>query len=578
MPSDTFQYKRLGEILVDFGYLDQIDIDLAVSIQKTEKKQLGQILVEKGLVSWNDIAQALSKQYDLPFMDSIAELEISSDILSIINKQMAERWRVIPFGLDGSNRLKVLIDMVGNLSVLKRDIQFLTSHEPCFFIISKPNLDLLFKEYFGRSIDAVEELKHVIAEKEKTIQEDAKNITVTSEAASKQKDDEQTPIIRVVNEMIMQAIREDASDIHIEPYDKKVRVRYRIDGMLRKVAEYPTNLHSSVISRIKILSKLDISERRVPQDGKFYMKDEREQFDFRVSMLPTVYGEKAVLRLLKMSQSTKHLHELGLSDYNLKRMNYLLDIPYGIILLTGPTGSGKSTTLVGILNRLKDVSTNIVTVEDPVEYSIEGITQCQIHPEIGLTFARYLRAILRQDPDIIMVGEIRDKETAQLAVEASMTGHLVLSTLHTNTAGAAVSRLLNLGIEPDLLGVSLLGVVGQRLVRVLCNHCKRTVPFKHDEFLDIARKIAPNASLETEIERVGCQECRKVGYRGRTAIHEVLIVDKKIRHLMNENAPESMIERMAHTTGMRTMYEDGVEKALQGLTTFEEIKRVAIGD
>ncbi|HQA95728.1 MAG TPA: GspE/PulE family protein, partial [Thermotogota bacterium] len=335
-------------------------------------------------------------------------------------------------------------------------------------------------------------------------------------------------------------------------------------------------LHNSIVSRIKIISKLDIAERRLPQDGKFFVRVKGEQYDFRVSTMPSIFGEKIVLRLLRVSNSTKRLDNLGLSEYNYKRLNYLLQSPYGILLVTGPTGSGKSTTLVGILNQLKEVTNNMITVEDPVEYSVTGITQCQVQPEIGLTFARYLRAILRQDPDIIMVGEIRDKETAILAMEASMTGHLVLSTLHTNTASAAINRLVNMGIEADVLGVSLIGIVAQRLVRTLCDSCKKKVPLVSEEMEKIASQLQPGQPEYFTYIPEGCQQCRKTGYRGRTAIHEVLIMDKKLRSLMLENTPERIVEEYARKAGMRTMFEDGIHKALMGITSIDEIKRVAI--
>jgi type IV pilus assembly protein PilB len=450
----------------------------------------------------------------------------------------------------------------------------MTNLEPSFIIVPKPQLDSLLKEYFGSSIQVAEDLKESLA-----AEEPEENIFELSDLSVQNEEktaENSGPIIKLVNQIILQAIEQDVSDIHIEPYEKLVRVRYRVDGMLRKIAEYPSKMHHSVISRIKILSDLDIAERRLPQDGKFYLKNKGEQYDFRVSTMPTVNGEKVVLRLLKVSNSNKRLTDLGFSDYNYNRLEYLLKFPYGIILVTGPTGSGKSTTLVGIINHLKNVTQNIVTVEDPVEYSISGVNQSQTHAEIGLNFARFLRAILRQDPDIIMIGEIRDKETAQLAIEASMTGHLVLSTLHTNTASAAVNRLLNLGIEPDLLGVSLLGVMGQRLVRTICPECKKKRPLLNKEFRETAKLLLPNEDEYYEHYGSGCQTCRKTGYKGRTGIHEVLIVDKKIRQMMNEGAPESQIEAIARKSGMRTMFEDGMLKSISGETTIDEIKRVAI--
>ena len=568
-----FQYKRLGEILTETGYVTKQNIQTAIALQKQEKKPLGQILVEKGFVTWQDIAQALSQQYDIPYMETVAELEFSSELLSLLGKQNCEKWRIIPYKKEDS-RITLLTDEVMDINNILRTVKFMTNLEPSFIIVPKPQLDSLLKEYFGSNIQVAEDLKKSLeADGTEEAVFDLSDLSVEREDKSAENSG---PIIKLVNQIILQAIEQDVSDIHIEPYAKLVRVRYRVDGMLRKIAEYPAKMHHSVISRIKILSDLDIAERRLPQDGKFYLKNKGEQYDFRVSTMPTVNGEKIVLRLLKVSNSNKRLTDLGFSDYNYSRLEYLLKFPYGIILVTGPTGSGKSTTLVGIINHLKNVTHNIVTVEDPVEYSISGVNQCQTHAEIGLNFARFLRAILRQDPDIIMVGEIRDKETAQLAIEASMTGHLVLSTLHTNTASAAVSRLLNLGIEPDLLGVSLLGVMGQRLIRTICPECKKKEPLHNVEFKEMAKLLLPNEQDYYEYTGSGCQSCRKTGYKGRTGIHEVLIVDKKIRQLMNEKAPESQIEAIARKSGMRTMFEDGIIKAIHGETTIDEIKRVAI--
>lgn len=568
-----FQYKRLGEILTETGYVTKQNIQTAITLQKKEKKPLGRILVEKGYVTWEDIAQALSKQYDLPYMETVSELEFSSELLSLIGKQNCEKWRIMPYEKE-DNKIKVLTDEVSDINNILRTIKFMTNLEPSFIIVPKPQLDSLLKEYFGSSIQVAEDLKESLAAEDP--EENIFELSDLSVQSEEKTAENSGPIIKLVNQIILQAIEQDVSDIHIEPYEKLVRVRYRVDGMLRKIAEYPSKMHHSVISRIKILSDLDIAERRLPQDGKFYLKNKGEQYDFRVSTMPTVNGEKVVLRLLKVSNSNKRLTDLGFSDYNYNRLEYLLKFPYGIILVTGPTGSGKSTTLVGIINHLKNVTQNIVTVEDPVEYSISGVNQCQTHAEIGLNFARFLRAILRQDPDIIMIGEIRDKETAQLAIEASMTGHLVLSTLHTNTASAAVNRLLNLGIEPDLLGVSLLGVMGQRLVRTICPECKKKRPLLNKEFRETAKLLLPNEDEYYEYYGSGCQTCRKTGYKGRTGIHEVLIVDKKIRQLMNEGAPESQIEAIARKSGMRTMFEDGMLKSISGETTIDEIKRVAI--
>ncbi len=568
-------FKKLGEVLVENAGVSKKDIDLAVSLQKKEKKPIGQILVEKGIITWNEIAKAISKQYRIPLIEDISNLEIQPRALSVFSKANAENWRFIPFEITEDDRIKILTDQVNNIISMSKDIRFMVEKTPDFYITSTPNIDLLLKEYFGSNIEIVKDLGKEDTEERETESFELGDITYSGKEET---EEDSSPVINSVNQIIFDAVSQNASDIHIEPFEKMVRVRYRIDGLLRKITEYPIKVHSSVVSRIKILAKLDIAERRLPQDGKFFRIRDGEQYDFRISTMPSVHGEKIVMRILRVSNSTKRLTDIGFSDHNMERVKHLLEYPYGIILVSGPTGSGKSTTLVGILNHLKSITKNIVTIEDPVEYSISGITQCQVHPEIGLNFARFLRSILRQDPDMIMVGEIRDKETAQLAIEASMTGHLVFSTLHTNTAAAAVSRLLNLGIEPDMLGVSLLGVISQRLVRTLCSNCKKTEIVTDESIINDARKIMKNSSEFLSYSPVGCQECRNSGYQGRTAIHEVLINNTKIRELMVDRASKSQIEDVARKSGMRTMFQDGIEKSLLGITSLNEVRRVVVNE
>ncbi len=432
-------------------------------------------------------------------------------------------------------------------------------------LVSPPIFDALYKSSYEESASS-EIIEH-------TFNIEDSEIGIDEE---KGQDSEDTPVAKFINSLLDNGIRSDASDVHLEPYEKMAVARLRIDGVLRKVLSYPRKAHNSVVSRIKVMCNMDISDRRFPQDGKFYIRRGGEQFDLRVSTMPTIFGEKVVLRILRVSNARKRLEDLGLSDYNRERFESIINSPYGIILVSGPTGSGKSTTLVAVLNQVTSDRVNVLTAEDPVEYTIEGIAQCQVNSEIGLTFARYLRSFLRQDPDIIMVGEVRDRETAQLAIEASLTGHLVFSTIHTNSASGAVARLVNMGVDPFLLGTSLIGVVGQRLVRKLCNNCKIKIPMR-EEVKRVASHIYPNRDDFIEyIPGNGCPECRGMGYRGRTGIHEVLIVDNKLRQLIAENASEREISAAATSGGMRTLYTDGVQKVIDGVTSIEEIKRVAI--
>ena len=551
-------FKRIGEILLSKGYITPEILERALEVSKSSGKPLGRVLVENHFVTWNDIADALSTQYGLPKLDEIPT-NIPFEVINSIPKNLASTYRLIPYKKE-RNALYVATDNAINYTQIVREIRFITAMNVKVAIVPTDLFDTVYQSIYGSQIDT-----GIVDTFEDLPQEEVK----VEEDVGEEK--EEAPAVRLVKAIVEGGIVQGASDIHVEPTRIMVNVRYRIDGILKKVTTYPLRTHSSIVSRIKIMSGLDISEKRLPQDGKFFMKYQGEQYDFRVSTMPTVYGEKIVMRILKVSASEQKISDLGFSEYNTKRFRELINYPYGIVLLTGPTGSGKSTTLVAAINEIKDVAKNIVTVEDPVEYNIDGVNQCQVNPEIGLTYARFLRSILRQDPNIVMVGEIRDRETAQLAMEASMTGHLVFSTLHTNDAPSAISRLVNLGLDPHMIGVSLIGVVGQRLVRKLCGDCKNEVP-PNKEVLEVARKLYPE--LEFKMYDPGrCPTCQD-GYSGRTAINEVMIVTPQIRVLMNEGASDAEIRAEARRGGMRTMFEDGVEKILRGITSYEEINRV----
>jgi type IV pilus assembly protein PilB len=448
---------------------------------------------------------------------------------------------------------------------IERELSFLTGFDIDVKLTPPPSFDPLYKSSYEETPTSE------IIEKSFDLDE----MEQTEEETQEETDEEKTPITRFINSLLDNAIKSNSSDIHLEPYEKIAVGRFRVDGMLRRMLTYPRKAHNSVVSRIKVMCGLDISERRLPQDGKFYIKQRGEQYDFRVSTMPSVYGEKVVLRILKVSNATSSLNDLGFTEFNMKRFSDMLKSSHGIILVSGPTGSGKSTTLVGVLNEVSSEKVNIITAEDPVEYTIEGVTQCQVNAEIGLTFARYLRSFLRQDPDIIMVGEIRDRETAQLAIEASLTGHKVFSTIHTNSAAGAVSRLINMGVDKYLLGTSLVGVVSQRLVRKLCTNCKKQIPMR-DDIVKVASKLFPEKEeFHGYVPGSGCGECRGTGYRGRTAIMETLRVDSKLRELISKGASDYEISRTAKEQGMLTIYEDGIKKVVHGITSVEEVNRVA---
>jgi type IV pilus assembly protein PilB len=553
----TTPFKKIGEVLVSMGYITPQTLDRAVEISQKAGKMIGQVLVENHFVTWNDIADALAAQYNLPRIQEIPA-NIPFDTVNSIPKNLIDNYRIIPYRKDG-NTIWIATDNVLNYTQVIREIRFLTSLNAKIAVISTDTFETAYQYLFGSQVDttgitiSMEEIKQ---------EEETKEEEVESEEA---------PAVKMAKTLIESGISQSASDIHIEPTHSGVNVRYRIDGILRKVTTYPKVMHASVVSRIKIMSGLDISEKRLPQDGKFFTKYSNEQYDFRVSTMPTIYGEKIVTRILKVSSSEQKISSLGFSEYNANRFEELIRYPYGIILLTGPTGSGKSTTLVAAINEIKDVTKNIITVEDPVEYNIDGVNQCQVNVEAGLTYARFLRAVLRQDPDVMMIGEIRDRETALLAIEASMTGHLVLSTLHTNDAPSAISRLLNLGIDPHMIGVALIGVVGQRLVRRLCNECKKeTKP--NDEILKVANTFYKDLK-PIAYEAVGCHLCSE-GYKGRTAINEIMMITPKIRETIYSGSSDYELRELARREGMRTMFEDGVEKILKGITSYEEVSRV----
>jgi len=555
------RYKRLGEILVDKGYITEKELKSALSKKSETGKQLGEVLVDMGYVTWEEITRALAEQYDLEVLEDIPT-DIPLDVLSKIPRNVIEQLRVIPIREEEDGTLVVVTDNTSEILRIESSIKFLTGKAPKILLTNPITFEYLYKAHV---LGSPEELDMFV---ENEFESDEAELDVLSES-----EEENAPIVKLVSMIIHKAIEKDASDIHIEPERMTVGVRFRVDGMLKNVMTYPRSQHNAVVIRIKIMANLDISERRRPQDGKFYLKIGNEQYDFRVSTMPSVYGETVVMRILKVSAANRELEDLGFNEYNVERINNLLSKPYGIILVTGPTGSGKSTTLVAMINELKDESVNIITAEDPVEYTIEGVTQCQVKPEIGLTFASYLRSFLRQDPDIIMVGEIRDRETAQLAIEASMTGHLVLSTLHTNDAPSAVDRLINLGVDPRLVSTSLLGIIAQRLVRKINTRCVVNKVNLRDDLIKFWEKYYKDIYDPFEYNVEEGMECGEP-YKGRTAIGEVLIVDGKLKEKIAQGASVKEIKETAEEHGMRTMFIDGLEKILKGETTVEEILRV----
>lgn len=550
--------KRLGDVLVEKGIITVLELERALEMQKDLKKPLGEVLVQMGYCTWDDIVRALAEQFDIKACTS--EIKINEEFAKNFPKELINELKIIPID-EQDGKIVLGIENVYNIPVIRRRLKFRFGKDVDFYLFPPSLFETVYNNLqHGITANVFTETMGELAVQHPEPEE---------EEASTASVEEETPVVKLVSNVVDHAIELDASDIHIEPQRRHVVVRYRIDGVLRRITEYPRNLHPAVVSRIKILSGLDIVERRLPQDGKFFIKKGEEQFDLRVSTMPSVHGEKVVMRILKVSSAKKRLEDLGYSSFNFERIQKLIEHPYGIILVTGPTGSGKSTTLVAIINTLNSEDVNIVTAEDPVEYTIEGITQCQVNAEIGLTFAKYLRSFLRQDPDIIMVGEIRDTETAQLAIEASLTGHLVLSTLHTNTAAGAIDRLVNMGLDPSLISASLIGVMGQRLVRRVCPKCKEREELP-PRFAERARRLFPELEPVQHVGR-GCQNCNNTGYKGRTAVAEVFLVNDEIRKAIQKGASVVEIDRLARKHGMRSMFEDGLFKVLNGETTIQEV-------
>ena len=500
-------------------------------------------------------ASPTSDVFGVPFVE-ILEYPIDRDAAVLVSAGLCRRYRVLPISRDGSS---LTVAMADPDDLLALDDVAAATRMRIRAVAADPKDLATAIDRFHRADDELTDLKHTLSEQS------------GGEGAEAEEEEDDAPIVRFVNLLISQAIQDRASDIHVEPGENALLVRYRIDGVLQEVQSAPRTLTNGVTSRLKVMADLDIAERRRPQDGRIAVMHQGRKIDLRVATLPVVWGEKIVMRILDSSGSAKSIGEIGMMGRNLDRFRGAYSRPNGMILVTGPTGSGKSTTLYTALKEVAKPTVNVITVEDPVEYRMPGVNQVQINPKAGLTFAAALRSILRSDPDVVLIGEIRDHETAQIAVEAALTGHLVLSTLHTNDAPSAITRLVEMGIEPYLVGSALVSVVAQRLARRLCDKCKR--PTEHDE--DYLAKIGLLIEEEEEVfEPVGCSACANTGYRGRIAVHEVMEVDEEIERLTVDRASASELGRVAVSHGMVSLRQDGWNKVASGLTSIEEILRV----
>ncbi|NOY77769.1 MAG: type II secretion system ATPase GspE [Calditrichaeota bacterium] len=557
--------RRLGEILVDSGVITQEQLEQALVVQKRNGQRIGSILVHLGFISTQNYLEALANQLDVPYVE-LSDYEIDAEALKLVPGVLAQKYHVIPlFRIKNALTLAMVdpqdieaIDEIRRISHLEI--------EPA--IASESDIMAALEHHYGVVLEMSDTLDEVI----QSIEAEAGSDLPEEPEENLRQLAEDAPVVKLVNMILAQAIKDRASDIHIEPEEESIRVRYRVDGILQEVFAPPKSLQAAIISRIKILSEMDIAETRIPQDGRFRVHIQGNDVDVRVSTLPTAYGENVVMRILDKNNVLLKLDDLGFSDDNLGIVREMLSNSYGIILVTGPTGSGKTTSLYAFLNTINSVDKNIITLEDPIEYRLKMIRQSQINPKVGMTFASGLRSILRQDPDIIMVGEIRDPETAQIAIESALTGHLVLSTLHTNDAPGALTRLSEMGVEPFLLSSAIIGVIAQRLVRRVCPKCREAYSPTPLALKRIG--INPERKAIQFYKGKGCPVCKHSGYKGRIGIYEILKVDDKIRELILSGATSDDIRKEAIRRGMKTLKHDGLLKALKGMTTVEEVMRV----
>jgi type IV pilus assembly protein PilB len=575
-PATEMKTDSIENILLSKGYVDNEQFELARAESINTGKDIADVMLEREYATDEQIAEAKSLYYKIDFV-KLNEIGVAPEAVATISEGVAQRYSMLPFALDKKNNI-LSVAMANPLDLRAIDfVEKKSGYQIKPFLTTKANLGTIITERYSQSLssEVTEALKDTGAATKKIV--DVRNLGEVIREA---------PIAKIVETILTFALKSRASDVHIEPQENKTRVRYRIDGILHEKLVLPKGVQEAVVSRIKILADLKIDEKRVPQDGRFSFALGSEEVDLRVSTLPTVHGEKIVMRLLKKAQKAPSLTDLGLRGLALKYLEKSILVPNGIILITGPTGSGKTTTLYSILNRINTPKVNIVTIEDPVEYEVGGVNQVQVNPKAGLTFASGLRSFLRQDPNIIMVGEVRDQETAELAIQASLTGHLVFSTLHTNSAAGSLPRLLDMNAEPFLLASSITCVVAQRVLRQICEHCKTEYKPEPAVVEDIKAVLGP--LFEARVKQQGgdpnalviykgegCSECNDTGYIGRIGIFEVLPVSEKVAKLILESAPASKIQKQAMEEGMVLMKTDGYLKVLEGLTTIEEVLRVA---
>ncbi|MBP1927339.1 type IV pilus assembly protein PilB [Sedimentibacter acidaminivorans] len=551
------QNLKLGELLLYAGKISHEQLNEALEYQKTTKMRLGEIVVNKGWLKPEEIVDTLELQLGYPKVD-LSKYEMNSNVATLIPESIVKKYKLIAIDKK-DNMLKVaMVDPLNFFAI--DDIKLYTKMDVIPFLASGADIDKVIERYYSNVLTqkALNEFSDTFTPTEDDMGAEEEMLEVAS-----------APIVKLINSIIEQAMRSRASDIHIEPSHNDIRVRFRIDGDLKEIMVLPKSNLSAITTRIKIIGRMDIAEKRIPQDGRVEMRFNDNEIDLRISTLPTVYGEKIVIRILDKSNFNFTKEGLGFSQDNLNKLNNMIAQPYGMLLVTGPTGSGKSTTLYTILRELNVQTKNVITVEDPVEFKLKGINQVHVNPKAGLTFAAGLRSILRQDPDTIMIGEIRDSETAEIAVRAAITGHLVLSTLHTNDSPSTIARLIDMGLEPYLVSSAVTGIISQRLVKLLCPKCKQKYKASDSEKKILGIDSKQDITLH---KPVGCNSCNN-GYRGRAAVHEVMLVNENIRRLINKGANTDDIRRQALEDKMATLLQSSTDLALKGDTSFEEIMR-----
>ncbi len=567
--------RRLGDLLVADGLLTPEQLQKALAEQKGSTDKLGSILIRLGFINEEQLIGFLSRQYGVPSI-TLSQLEVDTEVLKLVPPAIAKKYEVLPVRRMGNSLALAMADPT-NVFALD-DISFMTNLQVLPLVASQSAIKKAIDRHYESKTEA-------IASVMQDMSTDLSNVEVVDGDEEGAKVDvfelkesaDEAPVVKLVNMVLVDAIQKGASDIHFESYEKVFRIRFRIDGVLHEMLAPPKRLEAAILSRIKIMSNLDIAERRLPQDGRIKLRYSTREIDFRVSTLPTIFGEKAVLRILDKEALQLDLTKLGFDDWSLEKFNAAIHQPYGMVLITGPTGSGKTTTLYSAIHTINSPEHNIMTAEDPVEYNLKGVNQVQINEGVGRTFAAALRSFLRQDPDVILVGETRDLETAQISIRAALTGHLVFSTLHTNDCPSTIARLLDMGIQPFLVASSLLLILAQRLGRKICKACKE--PYEGDE-----ETLVPYGHVPTGKGKVmfykgkGCPTCNVTGMKGRVAIYEVMPISEELRDAILRNAPTAELRELAQSQGMKTLRQNGLLKVLEGTTTVEEVVRVTVAE